>query len=71
MNAISNLALKRSEQDVHSDGLPHRGEYKADGTFVYYRQNDNGEWVADVNTMSEYFVDGTLLCSRWKNVGKI
>ena len=61
--------IRTSEQDVHSDGLPHRWEYKADGTFVYYRQNDNGEWVADVNTMSEYFVDGTLLCSRWKNVG--
>ncbi len=25
--------------------------------------------VTYVNTLSEYFVDGTLLCSRWKNVG--
>ena len=23
----------------------------------------------DVNTMAEYFVDGSLLCTRWKNVG--
>ena len=58
-----------SEQDDYSDNQLHRWEYKADGTFVYYRQNNSGEWVADVNTMAEYFVDGTLLCSRWKNVG--
>ena len=58
-----------SEQDAYSDGQMHRWEYKADGTFVYYRQNDKGEWIDDVNTMAEYFVDGTLLCSRWKNVG--
>ena len=58
-----------SDQDAYSDTQLHRWEYKKDGTFIYYRQNDNGEWVADVNTMAEYFVDGTLLCSRWKNVG--
>ena len=58
-----------SEQDAYSDNRLHRWEYKADGTFVYYRQSDGGEWIADVNTMAEYFVDGTLLCSRWKNVG--
>lgn len=58
-----------SEEDVHSDGQLHRWEYKSDGTFVYYRQDDNGEWVADVNSMAEYFVDGVLLCTRWKNVG--
>ena len=58
-----------SEHDAYSDNQLHRWEYKADGTFVYYRQNNNGEWIADVNTMAEYFVDGTLLCSRWKNVG--
>ena len=58
-----------SEEDVHSDGQLHRWEYKADGTFVYYRQDDNGEWVDDVNSMAEYFVDGVLLCTRWKNVG--
>jgi len=58
-----------SEQDTYSDGQVHRWEYKADGTYPYYRQNEGGEWIADVNTMAEYFVDGTLLCSRWKNVG--
>ena len=58
-----------SAQDAYSDGQMHRWEYKADGTFVYYRQNDQGEWIDDVNTMAEFFVDGTLLCMRWKNVG--
>ena len=52
------------------DGEDHRWEYKADGTYVYYRQDKNGEWVDDVNQMAEYFCDGTLLCTRWKNVGK-
>lgn len=61
--------LLTSDQDAHSDALLHRWEYKTDGTFVYYRQDDHGEWVSDVNTMSEYFVDGTLLCTRWKNYG--
>lgn len=58
-----------SKEDVHSDGQLHRWEYKTDGTFVYYRQDDNGNWVADVNSMGEFFVDGILLCTRWKNVG--
>ena len=58
-----------SAEDVHSDGSLHRWEYRADGTYVYYRQDENGHWVDDVNTMAEYFVDGPLLCTRWKNVG--
>lgn len=58
-----------SDKDTHSDGKAHRWEYKADGTFVYYSQNDKGEWVNSENTMAEYFVDGILLCTRWKNVG--
>lgn len=58
-----------SAEDVHSDGSLHRWEYRADGTYVYYRQDENGQWVDDVNTMAGYFVDGPLLCTRWKNVG--
>lgn len=58
-----------SAEDEHSDGSLHRWEYRADGTYVYYRQDENGQWVDDVNTMAEYFVDGPLLCTRWKNVG--
>lgn len=47
-----------------------RLEYKADGTFVYYSQNDAGEWVPSEDDFAEYFVDGNLLCSRWKNSGE-
>lgn len=58
-----------SEQDAHSDGKLHRWEFKADGTFVYYGQDDRGEWVAYVSPIADYFVDGTLLCARWKDEG--
>jgi hypothetical protein len=60
---------RTSKEDAYSDGELHRWQYNADGTYVYYRQNEKGEWVADVNSMAEYFVDGILLCARWKNVG--
>ena len=55
-------------QSPYDDGKKHRWEFKADGTFTYYQLNKNNEWVADVNSMSEYFVDASLLCTRWKNV---
>ena len=55
-----------SEQDTFGDGLLHRWEYKADGTYVYYvKENDN--WVPSANTLNEYFVAGKLLCMRWIN----
>lgn len=53
--------------DLYGDGQLHRWQYNYDGTYNYYRQNANGEWVADINTMGEYFVDGMLLCTRWIN----
>lgn len=55
-----------SENDEHSDGELHRWEYKADGTYVYYSKVD-GEWKAGNDYLSDYFVDGILLCTRWKN----
>ena len=58
-----------SDQDTYTDGKLHRWEFKTDGTFVYYSLDDHNRWVASENTMSEYYVDGMLLCSRWKNVG--
>ncbi len=58
-----------SEQDAYSDDLTHRWEYKKNGTYVYYFKKD-GKWVASDNTLNEYFVDGTLLCSRWISEGK-
>lgn len=55
-----------SEDDAHTDGELHRWEYKADGTYVYYSK-ENGEWKAGTDFRSDYFVDGILLCTRWKN----
>jgi len=54
-----------SEGSVFDDGQEHRWQYNADGTYVYYVK-DGDNWVpyAD-NTLNEYFVDGTLLCTRW------
>ena len=57
-----------SEQDTYGDGLLHRWEYKADGTYVYYVK-DGDNWVPSANTLNEYFVAGNLLCSRWINAG--
>ena len=37
----------------------------ADGTYKYYSKVD-GEWKADADYLSDYFVDGILLCIRWK-----
>ncbi len=51
--------------DVNNYGETHRWEYKADGTFVYYSMVD-GEWKAEADVLAEYFVDGVLLCTRWK-----
>ena len=54
-----------SEGSEYDDGELHRWEYKADGTYVYY-EKDGDDWVPyKGNTLNEYFVDGTLLCTRW------
>ena len=58
-----------SEGSVFDDGQEHRWEYKADGTYVYYVKDGNN-WVPyATNTLNEYFVDGTLLCTRWIDNG--
>ena len=54
-----------SSEDDHTDGELHRWEYKADGTYVYYNKVGD-EWVKNNDALAEYFVDGTLLCTRWK-----
>ena len=53
-----------SEGSVFDDGQEHRWQYNADGTYVYYIK-DGDDWVPSENTLNEYFVDGTLLCTRW------
>ena len=58
-----------SAGSVFDDGQEHRWEYKADGTYVFYVKDGNN-WVPSANTLNEYFVDGTLLCSRWIDQGQ-
>ena len=48
-----------------------RLEFLADGTYNYWRKNDAGQWEAVTNReFQNYFVDGTLLATRWKNTGE-
>ena len=48
-----------------------RLEFFADGTYKYWRKNENGEWHAVTNReYQNYFVDGKLLATRWKNIGE-
>jgi archaellum component FlaG (FlaF/FlaG flagellin family) len=59
-----------SAGSVFDDGQEHRWEYNADGTYVYYVK-DGDSWVPyEGNTLNEYFVDGTLLCTRWIDQGQ-
>ena len=45
-----------------------RLEFFEDGTYNYFRKNDAGEWeVVTTREFQEYFVDGTLLATLWKN----
>lgn len=59
-----------SEGSEFDDGEPHRWEYLSNGKYIYYRLDDNGQWTSDVNELAQYFVDGTLLCTRWLNSGE-
>ena len=46
-------------------------EFFADGTYNYWRKNAAGEWQTVPNREFQYyFVDGTLMATRWKNVGE-
>ena len=45
-----------------------RWEFKEDGTYVFSMKS-GGEWQPVSDEFSEYFVDGKLLCVRWKNNG--
>ena len=48
-----------------------RLEFFDDGTYKYWRKTDAGEWEAvTTREVQEYFVDGTFLCTRWKNQGE-
>ncbi|MBP5663074.1 MAG: hypothetical protein J6X16_02235 [Bacteroidales bacterium] len=48
-----------------------RLEFLSDGTYNFYRLNDTGQWEVVTNReFQNYFVDGTLLATRWKNAGE-
>ena len=48
-----------------------RLEFFDDGNYNYWRKNDNNEWEAVTDReFQNYFVDGTLLATRWKNIGE-
>ena len=49
-----------------TNGEQHRWECKSDGTYAFY-DKVNDEWKAVPNFLADYFVDGTLLCSRWQD----
>ena len=59
-----------SEGSEFDDGKPHQWEYLNDGNYIYYSLDADSNWTSDVNAMSMFFVDGTLLCTRWKNSGE-
>jgi len=56
------------EGSEFDDGENHRWEYMTDGSFNYFRKVD-GQWQISDDDFSDYFVDGNLLCTRWKNAG--
>ena len=59
-----------SEESKFDDGEPHRWEYLADGTAKYYSLDNDSNWYEVEDVFNMYFVDGNLLCTRWKNVGE-
>jgi hypothetical protein len=59
-----------SSESEYDDGQEHRWLFKENGTFVFFMKNDKGIWEAMDDEISEYFVAGNLLCTRWKNAGE-
>ena len=58
-----------SDSSKFDDGGVHRWEYRDDGTYVYYRLV-KGKWEPVGGPISHYYVDGTLLATRWQNEGE-
>jgi hypothetical protein len=48
-----------------------RLEFFADGNYNYWRKDDAGQWLPVTDReFQNYFVDGTLLATRWKVIGE-
>ena len=56
------------EGSEFDDGENHRWEYMTDGSFNYFHKVD-GQWQISDDDYAYYFVDGNLLCTRWKSAG--
>jgi len=59
-----------SDESKFDDGEPHRWRYNEDGTYDYYSLDGDSNWYKVNSVFNTYFVDGNLLCTRWKNVGE-
>lgn len=57
------------EGSEFDDGEAHRWEFRADGSYYFYSKV-NDQWQLSDDDYGTYFVDGTLLCTRWKNKGE-
>ena len=56
--------------DTYNDANA-RLEFFDDGTYNFYRKNDAGYWESvTTREFQDYFVDGTLLATRWKDQGE-
>ena len=56
--------------ETYNDGND-RLEFLADGTYRFYHKDDAGQWqTVTTREFQDYFVDGTLLATRWKNNGE-
>lgn len=62
--------VTNAEGSVFDDGEWHRWEYIGDENYVYYNQDADGNWTPQASDIATYFVDGTLLCTRWQNTGE-
>ena len=56
--------------ETYNDGND-RLEFLADGTYRFYHKDEAGQWqTVTTRDFQDYFVDGTLLATRWKNKGE-
>ena len=57
--------------ETYNDGND-RLEFLSDGTYRFYHKDDAGQWQAvTTREFQNYFVDGTLLATRWKEQGGV
>lgn len=61
--------VTNTEGSEYDDGELHRWEYLADGSYIYYHLDADSNWYPQASEFCNYFVDGNLLCTRWKNSG--